>query len=342
MIYSPAFPALNADYTSTHNIYALTCLLNYHNISVAVTSSYTSAVKTAVTTFQENNNLSIDGKAGPKTLEALVKGVTARNGDTNYAVMAAKYLLSKFENIIISDSFDSATETAVINFQKTMGLDSDGIVGPKTWRYLFGYYFYPHLGCDTATTITKARLKLLQDNGYTFVGRYIPGSNYPLTESERDIITNGGLYIVSIWESGSPTSDKYFSASKGKSDAEDAIKGAKSIGQPTGTPIYFAIDYDAQNVALNGVINEYITAIYQVFTSKNFPYELGLYGSGLVLKTFQSIFPYRMLSNATGWAGSVAYTEYCLKQYPTITESDSSASIKIDVNYSNGAAGGWR
>lgn len=341
MINTPNYPVLQDGYTSLRNIYALTCLLNYHNISVALSSSYNSAIKTAVTTFQRNKNLTADGIAGPDTLKALVGGVTVRNGDSNMAVRAAQSLLAKFESITITGSFTSATEAIAINFQKTMGIGTDGIIGSTTWCYLFGYYFYPRLGCDTATSITNARLKLLQDNGYTFVGRYLPGSAYALTTSERDIITGGGLYIVSIWESGSPTSDSYFSTSKGKSDAQNAINGAKSIGQPTGTPIYFTIDYNAQSAAINGVINDYLTAIDNVFKAQGSPYKLGLYGSGLVLNSFQHLFPYRMLAGATGWSGSSAYTEYCLKQFLPRTLSNSSTSIEIDDEYSNGAAGGW-
>lgn len=33
--------------------------------------------------------------------------------------------------------FGNNTKNAVISFQRSRGLDADGIVGPTTWEYLF-------------------------------------------------------------------------------------------------------------------------------------------------------------------------------------------------------------
>ena len=198
------------------------------------------------------------------------------------------------------------------------------------------------LGCDTATTITSARLQTLVNGGYTFVARYL-GGNYALTATEKTIITNGGLYIVSVWESGSPTNSSYFTVLKGISDAQDAINAAQAIGQPAGTPIYFAVDYDASDSDVSGSIRNYLQAVKSVFIDQGYPYALGLYGSGAVLTYFQNTFTYTWLAGATGWRGSSTYTGWALLQYDNNTPLGSgSGSITIDKDDSNGAAGGWQ
>lgn len=197
------------------------------------------------------------------------------------------------------------------------------------------------LGCDTASTINSSTIKTLVNGGYTFVCRYIKG-NFALTASEKKIITDAGLYIVSIWEKGNPTKVDYFTTSQGTSDAKDAIDAAKDLGQPEGTPIYFAVDYDASDSDVRGAITKYLQAVKAVFADQGYPYKLGLYGSGAVLSFFQNTFTYTWLSGSTGWRGSKDYTDYTMKQYDNQTTIGSgSGKITIDKDESNGSAGGW-
>lgn len=198
------------------------------------------------------------------------------------------------------------------------------------------------LGCDTATTINSARLQTLVNGGFTFVARYLAGS-YALTSAEKTIITDGGLYIVSIWEKGSPTSSSYFTTEKGESDATSAIEAADAIGQSSGTPIYFAIDYDASASDVSGPIKNYLQAVKGVFEDQGYPYALGLYGSGAVLTYYKNTFTYTWLAGSTAWRGSSTYTDWALKQYANNTAIGSgSGRITIDKDDSNGAAGGWQ
>ena len=159
------------------------------------------------------------------------------------------------------------------------------------------------LGCDTATSINSAQLKTLVNGGYTFVGRYLAGS-YVLTATEKSMITGAGLFIISIWEKGSPVNSSYFTEDKGTSDATSAINAARAIGQPSGTPIYFTVDYDASASDISGPIKKYLQAVKKVFADNNYPYALGLYGSGSVLSYYENTFTYTWLAGATGWSGS--------------------------------------
>ena len=194
------------------------------------------------------------------------------------------------------------------------------------------------LGCDTATIITDSMLQTLINGGYTFVGRYL--GRY-LTTEEKNRITRGGLYIVSIYE-GDPTHIGYFTATQGRTDATNAIAKAQSLGQPSGTPIYFTVDYDASDSDVRGGITTYLQAIKAVFEERGNPYKLGLYGSGAVLTYFRNTYTYTWLAGATAWRGSRDYTGWSIKQYDNSTTIGSgSGQILIDKDESNGSAGGW-
>lgn len=340
----PSWPTLKQDFTSTKNISALQSLLNYRNNNTAltITGTYDTNTYNAVKSYQNNNGLTADGIAGSGTLLKLISGLNIQSGTNNNAARAAQYLLSKFETITINGNFDSASANVTKTFQSKMAITSDGVIGATSWQYLFGYYFYPSIGCDLAATINSTNLQTLKNNGYKYVGRYLPGSNYPLTTTEKAVITGGGLFIYSIWEKGSPTSVSYFTAARGTSDATAAITGAKAVSQPANTPIYFAVDYNASSSDISGAILNYLQAVKAVFVNQNYPYKLGLYGPGALLEYYKNTFTYTMLAGATSWNGSASYSQFCLKQYPTINIGSGAGALSIDPNDSNGAAGGWQ
>lgn len=344
MAKTPNWPTLTKGYVSPENVSALQCLLNFRNGNNAlpVTGSYDQATFNAVYSYQSANSLGADGLAGQGTLKSLTKGLVVKNGTQNNAARAAKYLLSKFENIGINSTFDSNSDTIAKSFQSQMGISVDGQIGPTSWQYLFGHQFYPVYGCDTATTLDASKIQALANLGMTFVGRYLPDSNYPINAAEKECILSKNFSIVSIWESGSPTSASYFSSSRGTSDARQAIAGAKSIGQPNGTPIYFAVDYDASESDINGNIENYITAIFAEFNRQNNPYKVGLYGSGAVLEHFGSRISYTMLTCSRGWRGTTAYSRFYIRQYTPKTIASNSGSFQIDENDGYIYAGAWR
>ncbi|OLF05736.1 hypothetical protein BLA60_35075 [Actinophytocola xinjiangensis] len=65
---------------------------------------------------------------------------TLRAGSTGNAVKAAQCLLATTgqlpADVTPSGTFDSATQTAVTAFQRSRGLEADGIVGPRSWTAL--------------------------------------------------------------------------------------------------------------------------------------------------------------------------------------------------------------
>lgn len=143
MATTPAWPVLKTGNTGK-NVSALQCLLTYHGYSLTIDGSFGPGTQTAVINFQNSKGLTADGIAGANTLSKLI--VTVQNGSNNYAARAAQYLLSKFETITVDGIFGTNSTNVAKTFQQKMGLSADGIVGPTTWQFLFGYSVYPGSG----------------------------------------------------------------------------------------------------------------------------------------------------------------------------------------------------
>jgi len=179
----------------------------------------------------------------------------------------------------------------------------------------------------------------LKEDGYMWVGRYInPGKSQPLTNAEAQTLTADGLYIVSIWEQGSPTQVGYFTTGAGTNAGNGAVSAAQSIGQPTGTPIYFAVDYDASSSDLPS-IGGYFSALHSIVRAAG--YFVGVYGSGLVCQFLseQGTVSKTWLSQSTDFAG---YQEW--KPNADIIQGAETTVLGLDVDLdaSAGDAGGWQ
>jgi hypothetical protein len=87
----------------------------------------------------------------------------------------------------------------------------------------------------------------LKGSGLHFVARYYrdPASRWPtLSAEEARSVAGSGMKLVTVWESHSHKPE-YFSYASGYADGIAAHRQAKGIGQPAGSAIYFAVDYNA-------------------------------------------------------------------------------------------------
>lgn len=179
----------------------------------------------------------------------------------------------------------------------------------------------------------------LKQEGYAWVGRYInPGKSEPLTHAEAQKLSQAGLYIVSIWEQGSPTQVGYFNTAAGTHAGNGAVSAAKSIGQPLAFPIYFAVDYDA--------VESDLTAMGDYFAALRVPvraagYFVGVYGSGLVCEYLsdKGYVSHTWLAQSRGWAGYASW-----KPHASIVQGGETTvlGLDVDLDQSGGNAGGWQ
>ncbi len=193
-------------------------------------------------------------------------------------------------------------------------------------------------GFDTNTRISRDLAAKFRHAGYAFCGRYLAHAESPLTLAEADDIAYGGMYLVSIYERGFPTKASYFTGGQGQRDAATALAAARACRQPTGTPIYFTVDFDATQEDAAGAITAYFQMVHAALRPAG--YLVGVYGSSLVLKQLQAdgvaekfwhAFPH-------GWGSGVSFAAPDLLQ----TSNDSTAlGVSVDTDESYGNAGGW-
>lgn len=124
--------------------------LGYYQASI--NGKYDKNTANAVREFQINNGLSVDGKAGKKTLELVYSAyakpsaaesanyTTVMMGDKGEDVVQVQEALYRlgYSSRRATGEFDQATKDALIKFQKKNGLSpQDGIAGPATQSKLF-------------------------------------------------------------------------------------------------------------------------------------------------------------------------------------------------------------
>src|SRR5918997_345674 len=163
---------------------------------------------------------------------------------------------------------------------------------------------------DTNRRVTN-KLTCLGNAGVRSVIRYYARvTRQPekeLTRDEAEAIIEAGLSI-GVVSQGAGNSPASFSRQKGLLDGAYARNKGAEIGQPSGSTIYFAVDYDASEGELSANIIPYFEAVAETFApGDGLPdYDIGVYGSGLVCATLldRGLASRTWLSQSMGFRGS--------------------------------------
>jgi hypothetical protein len=121
-----------------------------------------------------------------------------------------------------------------------------------------------------------------------------------------------------------------------------AYQQARAIGQPSGSAIYFAVDFNAQERDIVGAINQYFRGVRAALAAAGGgspPYRVGVYGSGAVclyLKRMQ-LAEYTWLSASTAWSGSRDFGDWNIRQ----GRRSATLSFDHDINEAQGDYGGF-
>jgi hypothetical protein len=185
----------------------------------------------------------------------------------------------------------------------------------------------------------------LKESHLDFVARYYrdPASRWPaLSAEEARTVSSAALKLVALWESHSHRPD-YFSNASGYSDALAAYRQAKAIGQPAGSAIYFAVDYNAQEPDVSGSVDQYfrgVAAGLAAAAGRASEYRVGVYGSGTVCDHLKraGLAEYTWLSNSTAWTGYDSFTDWDIRQGPRLP----SLTFSQDSNEARGEYGSFR
>jgi hypothetical protein len=180
-----------------------------------------------------------------------------------------------------------------------------------------------------------------------FVARYYrdPASRWPtLSASEVQRLSSLGVKIVTVYESHSRRAD-YFSYASGYNDAISAYRQARTVAQPSGSAIYFAVDFNARGQDL-AQVDQYFRGVAAGFNAAGAgkpDYKVGVYGSGAVcdLMRRERLAQYAWLSGSTAWEGSSGFADWSIRQAPQGARF-ANLSFSHDANEARDDYGGFQ
>jgi len=189
-------------------------------------------------------------------------------------------------------------------------------------------------GIDCATPLNFAAAVAMANLGYQFAARYLVPASYAwkrLTLSEAESITRAGLQIVSVFETIADRSAGGTAA--GQADGKTALKEALAIGQPAGSTIYFAVDYDAQ-IKDYDAIESYLRSASQQISG----YRSGVYGSYAVVEEMAMRQACNCYWQTYAWSRGKKSERANLYQYQNDVKI---GGITMDLNECYGGEGWW-
>ena len=165
------------------------------------------------------------------------------------------------------------------------------------------------------------------------------GKNLSLAEARA--LTDAGIQIGAVWETAGPHLN-YFSRAQGLADGAAAYLMAQSvITQPSGSAIYFAVDFNPGSDEIEGPIMRYFEGVNQAFNAAwpgEQQYQVGVYGSGACCQAMigAGLATLGWLSEPREFLGSREYASYNLKQLAsTILQVDDGRKISVDLARNN-------
>jgi peptidoglycan hydrolase-like protein with peptidoglycan-binding domain len=230
---------------------------------------------------------------------------------------------------IVDGVFGPQTAQATRDYQSHAGLAADGVVSPNTVAQATADGLVvsgsaapgaggavvsgtkPAVGNPAgmdAEANCGAFAAQIAAVGMQFVARYYShGSSKNLMPPEAHTLSANGLQIVAVFEDGDRID--IFTPARGASDAAKALQLAEGIGQPAGSAIYFAVDFDPLHAQVAGPVTAYFQAVRQVFAAAPVAYAVGVYGSGLTCRAIRDsgLAKYTWLSGSTGFQESRAF-----------------------------------
>ncbi|TAI26576.1 DUF1906 domain-containing protein [Bacillus velezensis] len=251
--------------------------------------------------------------------------------------------------------------SAVKAFQKFMCLPQTGYADMPTIKALLsssGDTTRAASACDTAAILTADTAKTLRENGYKIVGRYLTGNvrtssgltSKALTSKELSTIFNVGLSVFPIYQDGGYESS-YFVKDQGTRDAYSAASAARRLGFPSGTTIYFAVDFDAYDYEVTDKIIPYFQEIKSAFMKMQAfstapKYEIGVYGPrNICIRTSEAgLTKYSFTANmSTGFSGNLGYPmpkNWAFDQFYEGTIGSGAGKVAIDKDGYSGKDSG--
>ncbi len=177
---------------------------------------------------------------------------------------------------------------------------------------------------DTNHNVTR-KLAALKALGIETIIRYDnrlgPHGEKQVKSDEARAIADAKMRLAIVYE-GAGDKVSQFSEGLGYLDAKYSRQKAPERGQPDGSAVYFAVDFDATAGQVESRIIPYFQGVKRAFEEEGGGADLrvGVYGSGLVCRTVKKadLADLTWISCSMGWAESRAFLaagDYTLRQH---------------------------
>lgn len=200
---------------------------------------------------------------------------------------------------------------------------------------------------DTSIQLTDKNIADLVAFDVNYVGRYLTGTvgwgdderDKFLSRKEADKLLAAGLNIIPIYQDNVPT-NVYYTYDQGQSDARRAYFAAANLGIPSGSVIYFAVDFDALDTDIDTYVRPYFWGIQDMWQNENldFQYKIGVYGTRNVCTRIynEANVQFSYVSNmSSGWSGNLGFSQPLNWAFDQFYESSYASIAAIDfVNVS--------
>lgn len=195
------------------------------------------------------------------------------------------------------------------------------------------------IDCDQDTTKMLAQLKA---EGITDIIRYddrFPSGNWKQIHSpEVHAIRDAGLRLGIVYE-GAGSTLSTFSEDNGYLDASYSRKMAASRGQPDGSAVYFAVDFDPPATAVTQRIIPYFHGVARALEQDNGLPKIvaGAYASGYVCRTLKTLqlIKYSWVTCSGGFTGTKEYLAEGLQDLWQKQCDAKLLGLDIDYNVAN-------
>lgn len=151
-------------------------------------------------------------------------------------------------------------------------------------------------GCDYSWA--RPNLGALRAAGIAFACRYVSHDNTGknLTRGEADALKASGIDIVTNWEFAerAPLNGR----AQGVADAANAINMAGDLGAPSHAPVYFSVDFDAQDADMHQ-----IAAYFDGATATIGWERVGIYGGLRVIEYMANTNRCKYFWQTYAWSG---------------------------------------
>ncbi|MDQ1216723.1 glycoside hydrolase domain-containing protein [Microbacterium arborescens] len=297
-----------------------------------------------------NGNFGPGTQSGLRASANLLKGSTDTN--KNWVRLFQGALRFNGYASPFSGVFDAATQTSVEQFQTYAELPKHGNADYPTWASLListGDDTRGGIASDMSTQLTAELCAALYNAGYRTVGRYLTVTSKRYLPGELKAIFDAGLSTFPIMQEAG-TEIGYFNREIGYGHAQQAARRLRQLGFPSGTTVFFAVDFDATDDVIASSVIPYFEGVKEHLGRTRVPFNIGIYGTrnvctrvikaGLAKEAF-------IASLSWGWSGNLGYAlppswsydqirNYRLEG--TAAHTDSGLDMPIDKNVQSSRA----